>query len=368
MQKSHSLGRWALGFVLMLGVGSPVLGAEGQNHEQRPAHEGEGGERESSTLLPDWHPEHFDLIAGPILGGRSLSTEANGEKLDTISSEIGLSLRLKGIPIIPGNPGISLDPYGSYTWGNRTEKARGDALNETDSSGFHRYWYGLGVHVLYHAFAYTLDVGHGQILFDDKKFIDLTATRISHDFGLLLLPFLSTHYTLTSYDLTEQDESSPSIEELDHWIHEKMFFSMINFNLDLGPGFTHTKYSGRADATAPFQKIADVNTTYLKALLGFRVFWKLGISGSWKYILSADKVDADLGNIEQLPNQSLNENRTLANLPKGSTEATVFIGLHRLFGGLGIGWQLYYLEVDRDSEGKQISRDQGIVVNYTAEI
>ena len=185
---------------------------------------------------------------------------------------------------------------------------------------------------------------------------------------MLMLPFLSAHYTLTSFSLTEGAESSPSIEELDHWVHERMMFSLLNFNLDLGPGYTHTKYSGRSEPTQPFHQFSDVDTTYLKALSSLQLFWKLGASGSIKYIVRADKVATTDDNIEQLPNESLSESRSLANLPKGSTEASVFIGIHHLFGGFGLGWQLYYLEINLGKDGKSIDRHQGLVLKYSSNL
>lgn len=326
----------------------------------------EDGETGNSSVFPDWPADTFDWTIGPILGARARNTEYAGVKYETLSSEIGLGARIKGIPVIPGNPGLTLEPYANYTWGSRSVKAKNAAIDETENSGFQRHWYGLLGRFYYKYFRYSLDVGQGQINHDDKLFVDLKANRFQNDFGLLILPFLSTHYTLTSFTLKEDDESKPSIDERDQWLHARIAFSLFRSSLDFGPGRSSTDYSGRSDAASPMQKIATVHSDYLKALIAMNPFWKLGLSGHAKYILSAKDVSGLNNTIDQLPNENLAENKSLANLPKGSLEASLFFGLRQLFAGFGVGWQLYYLELNHDGEAKQISRDQGIVVTYDA--
>ncbi|MBC7530964.1 MAG: hypothetical protein H7318_05240 [Oligoflexus sp.] len=361
MINTHSLTRLALVTGIIL-----TLPLHAETRKKVPASE-EGEEApaaDNGSLFPDWTSDRFDWKIGPILGVRARNTEYGGVKYETLSSEIGLGARVSGIPLIPGNPGVTVEPYANYTWGSRNVKAKNDALNETDNTGFQRQWYGILGRLYVKYFRYSLDVGQGRINYDDNLFTDLKSNRFQNDFGLLLLPFLSTHYTLTSYTMTENKESRPSIDELDHWIHARIFFS--RFSLDLGPGRSITEYSGRVSANSPMQRIATVNTSYLKALTSMNIFWKLGISGSAKYILSAKQVDGLVNTIDQLPNENLAENKSLANLPKGSLEASIFLGLRSLFSGFGVGYQIYYLELDHGSSAKQISHDQGIVVTYDA--
>jgi len=319
-------------------------------------------------LYPDWQAEAFDWNIGPVIGARTRRTELAGVTYDTISSEIGLGARVRGIPVVPGNPGLTLEPYASYSWGNRSIKAKNDSINETETTGFQRSWYGVLGRVYYQAFRYSLDIGTGKIEHDKKPYVDLSANRFQNDFGVLILPFLSTHYTVTSLNVRENKDSKPSIDELDHWLHARFAFTVLSSSFDIGPGQTTTEYSGRATPTSPLQKVASVDTTYLKALASMNLFWKLGASGSAKSILSAKEVAGlDIG-IDQLPNESLAQNKSLANLPKGSLEASLFIGLRQLFGGFGVGWQLYYLELANEKTAPQISRDQGLVLSYESNI
>lgn len=363
---------WFLGPVLWL---SQVAGAQPDASrarsevgvDPRPTHPVEAGTeaaRQPLPFLPSWSPDAFDFRLGPILGVRARSTSFGGKEYDTIASEIGLGARIRGIPLIPKNPGITIEPYGSYTWGNRTEKQKAAALSETESSGFQRYWYGFVSRFYFNFLRYSLDYGQGKINYDDKIFVDLEANRWVNDFAILLLPYLSAHYTLSLYELEESRYAKPSIEEIDHWFHLRMAFSLFDFWLDLGPGFTTREYFGQTDPAAPFAKIATIDESYLKALAAFNLVWRLGASGSIKYVYDADSAGAINDTIDQLPNETLSENKSLAHLPKGSIEGSAFFGIRQLLAGFGVGWQLYYLELNNDDAEKQISRNQGLVVTY----
>lgn len=319
----------------------------------------------SGVIFPDWSPDGFDWSLGPILGARARKTEILGVEYDSLISEIGLGTRIQGIPLIPGNPGITVEPYATYTWGNRTQKQKGAEIDETDSSGFQRHWYGLVGRLYYKFFRYSLDIGMGQIQFDDKQYDDLTGTRFANDFGLMILPHFSTHYTITSYKLKVGDYSTPAIDEFDHWLHARFSFSLFKTSLDLGPGWTTTEYAGLVPS-GQFQKLADVETSYWKALASMHIFWKLGLTGYAKLITDADDATAVNDKIDQLPNENLAQSRSLAFLPKDSIEASLFFGLRDIIGGFGFGWQIYYLELKQEAGRKQISRDSGLVFSYDA--
>ncbi|RZA24739.1 MAG: hypothetical protein EOP10_09030 [Proteobacteria bacterium] len=329
-------------------------------NEDTKAPEGRG------VFAPDWTPDSFDWSLGPILGVRARKTEYSGVEYDSVLSEAGIGTRIQGIPLIPGNPGITLEPYASYTWGNRTQKAKSDAIDETDSSGFQRHWYGAIGRFYYKAFRYSLDIGRGRINFDDKKYTDITASRFSNDLAFLILPHLSAHYTLTSYQVREDSHSKPAIDEFDQWLHARISFSLFKTSLDFGPGVTHTEYAGLNLLNNNYQKIATVDTNYLKALASMNIFWKLGLSGYAKFITDADDASGFNDTIDQLPNENLAESRSYAFLPKDSLEASLFFGLKDVLAGFGFGWQLYYLELKQDGGNKQISRDSGFVLTYDA--
>ena len=321
---------------------------------------------EASVVFPDWAAPAFNFSIGPIIGARLGQTEENGVRYRTMTSEFGAGARIRGIPLLPGNPGVSAEPYIILTWGNRTAKAEGTALNQTETSGFQRSWLGAVGYVYYQFFRYTLDLGLGKIAYDKDFFIDLEAKRISNDFGILILPFLSAHYTWTSLAVREVHESKPNIEEIDQWLHGRAAFSLFDFNLDVGPGVSVTQYSGRSAPNAPFAKIATAQSTYLKALTAMHVIWKLGAHGSAKYILAGSREDAVTHTIDQLPNEGIAQNKTLAPLPEGSLEASAFAGFTNLFGGIGFGWQYYYLQ-EKAASNRQIRRNQGFAVSYETE-
>jgi hypothetical protein len=319
-----------------------------------------------SVFFPDWNPEGFDWNIGPIAGFRARQTDVDGVRTDVISSEFGLGARVYGIPLAPGNPGLTVQPYGSYTWGNRSEKVKDADLRTTESTGYQRSWYGAVGRAYYRAFRYSLDIGQGQILHDKDAFVDINSRRIQNDFGLMILPFFSAHYTLTWLTVSESGEDKPGIEELDHWLHGRVAFSLFNMNLDVGPGMSRTEYSGRTAADQPFEKIATVESVYMKALTSMHIFWKLGASGSAKYIIHADQDEGLQDGIEQLPYEGLTQRKSLAALPDGSLEASAFFGLRDLFAGFGVGWQYYYLE--QKGNPKEISRNSGFGLVYSMDI
>ena len=216
-------------------------------------------------LFPDWQTDNFDFRWGPIIGGRTRETIVGGLKTDTISSEFGLGARVSGIPLIPSNPGITLEPYAAITWGNRTQKVKGAALDTTESSGSQRHWYGAVSRFYFKSFRYSLDLGRGKITYDDDDFGDVTSSRIAHDFGLLALSFLSGHYTITALNVDAEDGSQARIRELDQWLHARAAFSLLDFTLDAGPGHTRTKYSGQVPGGA-VTDLGTVDASYLKAL------------------------------------------------------------------------------------------------------
>lgn len=365
-----STAMWAaiIGSIISL----PVLAQDKKRSEARPGvaektpEKGKDKAKPAENFFPPWPTDKFEFSLGPIIGARARQTEYAGARYDTLSSEIGLGARVRGIPLIPSNPGLSLEPYASYTWGNRTQKLKTAELSETDSSGFQRFWYGMLARIYYKSFRYSLDLGRGKLLYDDAQFVDIQSTRIINDFGLLILPFLSSHYTLTLFSVKEGQTNHESIKELDQWLHARMAFVPMSFSLDLGPGQTQIQYSGQLQPLGPWQNLGTVSTSYLKAITSFNIIWKLGASGSAKYILSANKLDAPDLEISQLPNESLSENNSLSILPKGSLEASAFLGIHNLVGGFGIGWQLYYLELNIGANNKHISRDQGLVLSFEA--
>lgn len=323
----------------------------------------------SSVLFPDWNPDAFDFRIGPVVGFRYRQTEINGVEYETASSEIGLGARVLGIPLYPGNPGLTIEPYATYTWGSRNQKAKAENLDETESSGFQRHWYGGLLSLYLKPFRYSVDFGKGAIRHDkDDEFVDYDAQRLAHDFGLKILPFLSAHYTLTTYELTQEDDSQPSIEEIDHWIHGRIAFSPFAFRLDVGPGHSRTTYRTHLTADSGLTKLGTADMDYLKALASMHIFWKLGANASAKYILASDEVDGALDGIDQLPNENLNQRRTLASLPEGSLEVSAFFGLQDLFAGFGVGWQYYYLELKGDDENSQVSRDHGLAISYQSAI
>ena len=93
-----------------------------------------------SDWLPDWPASSFNWGLQPIVGFRRTVDDGADGKTTTDTSELGLSLGLKHIPIVPGNPGFNLSLEPGYTTGT---------ININDpktDGGFSRKFGSLGNH------------------------------------------------------------------------------------------------------------------------------------------------------------------------------------------------------------------------------
>lgn len=317
----------------------------------------------SELLFPDWPGERFKLEIFPLMGFRSRVSHIAEQRVDTVSSEFGLGTRLRGLPIWGSNPGIRMQPYGLYTWGHRSERQDGPLAKYSESSAYNRQWLGLQTRYYHSAFRYTLDVSQGGIFYD-RAFSDVKGFQIGHDFGLLILPWLSSHYTVRDITIFESKKSEPTIQEWDHWLHVRWFWSFLDFYIDAGPGLSHlTLHELGPDGDR--RKLGSGQTSYFRSLASMHFFWKLGAHASIKYILAAAEEVADGVVYDQLPNQTLNEPTLLNTLPAGSQESIFFVGLRDLFAGFGLGWQYRILVLNyQDDRQREEYRDQGWVLAY----
>jgi hypothetical protein len=183
------------------------------------------------------------------------------------------------------------------------------------------------------------------------------------DFAVLILPWLSGHYTLKDITVFETKRSESTIRELDHWFHMRWFVAFLDFYLDAGPGISDLTLHEWADGER--QKLGSGQSKYLRSLASMHFFWKLGGQASVKYIVSAEESVADGLVYDQLPNQTLNEPTLLNTLPSGSMESIFFVGLRDVFVGFGLGWQYRLLVLNyNDDRQRQEYRDQGWVLAY----
>ena len=123
-------------------------------------------------------------------------------------------------------------------------------------------------------------------------------------------------------------------KESDNWLHASIFFDLMNFQLDAGPGFSNaTQYS-----SIDFTEEATGETSYFPAKANANVFWKIGFDAQARYIFNSQGFQPN-NNISQLPTQALNDPSVITALPSNSWDIYGFLGARNIVFGLGFGYQ-----------------------------
>ncbi len=319
-------------------------------------------EVQGSGVLPDWPTSSFDWFAGPVFGFKYSDVSADNQpRTRTTTVEGGLTAGLSGIPIVPGNPGLQFAPDAGMAFGfaQSTLKFSDDSTQKL-MSHYRRQWIGLGFTTYVHWFRYRLDLRTGKLMPRENPEDGIVTQKMGNDFGVLILPWLSQHYTLNITKGLTADTDYVFLEDYDHWLHTRMFFDFISFVLDFGPGIT--------DTTEKFEGIdgASGHTDYFLIKLALNPFWKLVADGQAKYVYNSS--DERLGTFAntRLPEEELNEPTTLA-LPEDSFMGTLFLGVKDIVFGIGAGWRqnVQVLNVSRKNGAeKETKRDQGVGLYY----
>ena len=92
--------------------------------------------------FPEWKPAKFGLSVRPVGGQSFYKDPTSGD--DIRLTEVGMTMKLLNIPLIPGNPGFTFSPAGTYAYGLYNQSGEG-----TDD--FSRYWVGGSAHLYFHS-------------------------------------------------------------------------------------------------------------------------------------------------------------------------------------------------------------------------
>ena len=313
----------------------------------------------SKHLFPSWGQRKFRVSAAPVMGYRQSSQKNDVGTIDRIETEGGLAAGVYNINIIPGNPGLSLSPYGGYTWGYRRESYEGIFDTDAQGSGYNRLWYGLEGSFTYKWLKETLGLEKGDIKYD-TDFERVQSNLVWLDSGILVLPFLSAHYKYTYRTVFRNSKDELYYKESDNWVYASMFFDLMNFQLNLGPGFSNaTQYDG-----INFKEIATGQTSYFLARAHADIFWKIGLNAQARYIFKAAEFQPSPG-VSQLPTQGLNDPSVITSLPTNSWDIYGFLGARNILFGLGFGYQYTLKILDYgDKVGEQRDQTQGYVITF----
>jgi hypothetical protein len=315
-------------------------------------------ERERSSLyFPDWPAPSFDWSLNPVLGFRY--SRVAGTATSQTLGELGVMAGLSGIAAQPGNPGVSLSPHAGYAVGKVLETT--DA-GSSHSGTYYRAWGGLDVPVIVKFYKHTLGLSYGEI------WGGLLSTRrvggLESDSAVLVLPFLSAHYTFTYERTTASEWNDKLISTYDNWIHARAFSPFLSSFLDVGPGFAVQKTF--RDPTLTNLLEARSSHSYLLGLAGADVIKGfLGAEVQAKYVLSSESEATFLEAIgnERSPLDNLGGAEKRLGMPADALYASAFVGLKRVFGNIGVGWR-YNLEYSSLGKGEGKKESQGFGLHY----
>ena len=315
-------------------------------------------------LFPDWPVQSFDYFISPIVGFAAEKKSIPGGSLSSAVYEGGLGLALVGVPIQPTNPGLTIDILGGKVWGGvknvSSSSTKKDGKMDFDGTGYQRSYGAIYFTGYYKALKLRLGLKRGQIDYSSQLWNvnNNQSFGVENDIGILVLSWLSGHYTLSMDRVWLSSFSDPLLVEYDHWLHAKIASSALKSSFDFGPGFSTSREVQNSGVSALTQSVS-----YAKAQLTSNPFWKFSVAASAKYILSKSG-ELELTGL-RLPEEGLYDPKEKG-LPADSLSANWFVGFQRLLGGMGIGYQVNLTMTQMsDSALKTTTRTSGWVVNYT---
>ncbi len=350
----------------------PSLGQSQANAKRsiRPMHDnstatkaGELKPGQGSRLFPDWPTTEFDWFVAPIIGVKFASTEVDGKaKRSDTTIEGGLAAGLIGIPVPAGNPGAALAPDVGAAYGyNHSSTKRVDGHELATDSHYRRHWLGTAATFYAHYFRYRLNVRLGELAALEAPHTTIHSLGVGNDFGVLILPWVSQHYTV-NYLRGYLNNDKKFLEDFDHWLHTRLFFTFMSTVCDFGPGFTQT-WEYNSESGKP---LAAGHSNYLLVRAGFNPVWKLVADGQFKYIYDSDDSRLGLYAGMRLPEDELSTPNTLS-MPEDSFMGSLFLGVKDIVFGIGAGWRtnIQVLNVNRHhGADNTTTRDQGFGLYY----
>ena len=318
---------------------------------------------EPSKYLPDWPTSRFGWGIKPIVGFQQSETVISGAKTTTTISEAGGGFVVRGLPLIPGNVGIDISPRGSYTNGQHKSIRKKQDSEKKYESAFTRTTIGASTNIYLKSYRHVFGLDLGSLEYK-KDFTTSKEISILNDFGLLIIDFFSMHLTTTVVTVYESKISNPLLEEKDYWIHGRFHFSSIGLVLDLGPGFTMLETFEEQDDKRIVNE--SVSTAYILGKFAVNIVWKLGISGTFKYVYGASETKVQSTGDTVLPTKEVSDSDKIATLPRDTLTSTIFFGARRIYGGIGVGWQISQTIYNfQETDGDAVSlKEQGLLITY----
>ncbi len=320
-----------------------------------------------SAFFPPWGVPGFDWHLAPVAGLRYASdTAADGTTEQTATSELGARAGLADIPIMPGNPGLGLGIGALEAWGVVTN---GDTANSAlpKTVTYKRMVGSVGLTGYYGCLREALTFDRGRIAYSDQGHTLVQTAHGNADTGVLILAWLSGHYTFDYLRVFGEQFNQPLLIQTDHWLHGRVTANLLHFAFDLGPGVTIATETEPSPASGPAVSSSG-QADYVKAQTSMHLFWKLGASGSAKYYIDSTATDLGTYADTRLPEQDLAQQSDVIE-PADSVQAQVFLGLTNVIAGLGFGYHydLQILNLGRHGGRERLTtRDSGIGMTFAA--
>lgn len=326
--------------------------------------EGDGVGRES-LFFPDWPSPNLGLSVRPILGLAWDTVRVSVEKpgvgqeersFEALSIEGGLRLGVQNIPVVPGNPGLSISPYVGYAYGKRFVLSESDGVEDVT---YHRIMVGETTAVRIKMFRYALGLHYGRIFGDRSLTKTSNQVEIIQDFGLKTTRRTSVHTTVLVGRVYAERFGVFAVQYTDVWLHLK-WNPFLSLSVDLGPGRDFIWYPVNEQSAS---------NTYARALLGWDIFGSFGLSGRLQYEIAADfsgpaRESASVASSDELrePLQDLGTSAHRLGRIEDAASFLFFAGLRNLLFGVSFGYISRYevLNTFERAGTRKVSSTQGL--------
>lgn len=293
--------------------------------------------RDEYVWLPDWPAPPLGWSVAPVAAFKyGLEDSPRGGRMQVSTAEGGVMGSINYIPVVAGQPGWWVSPFAGTGFGY----VKVTGTDVSDLYHYQRTWIGFQNRVMFGPLKYDLAITRGRLDYPEKRDWLTQDFGVGNDFGVLLLDWLSAHYTLNYHRSFHNQFDLPFLSEYDNWVHARSKFKIMDLVVDVGPGLTKSK-AWEQDSE---NLVGEGITRYVKSTVNFDLWWGLGGTGLAKYAFdSSENRLVGVFDRRRLPMEELNQSPTVT-MPEDSFQGSLFLGFKEIIFGIGFGWR-YNIEV-----------------------
>ena len=309
--------------------------------------------KKPSPWFPSWEKNDFSITIDPLFGMSSERIDEKETGVDAkkgVTSELGLGVSVRNIPLFPGNPGYDFSPRVGLAAGRQDYALKKDGKWESYHAKFNRNWYGLDNWFYFNSFRQKLSIVQGELKFSEDRNDRITNQIIESDSGILILSFLSGHMSYLKQVVRDQTRKQKQLDENDYWLHANVFF-WNRFSVDMGPGQTMSQIYELVDDD--WVSVGEGQSRYIKVLSHIDLTL-LHIELRSDYVLSADETLMNHPTNIKVPTRPITSPQTIAALPE-DTLKTLAVARLPFLKVFDLSW--YYQKVTVNFREKAGSRE-----------